>query len=83
MSPSGTHVTPASVAELKRVGISGSPSAWTGARQRCTTGSTGAGAFEQATASLAYAREGGLPFQINTTVTQHNRHDLAQMLRWR
>jgi radical SAM protein with 4Fe4S-binding SPASM domain len=39
------------------------------------------GAFEQATASLAYAREGGLPFQVNTTVTRHNRHDLADMLR--
>jgi heme b synthase len=82
MSPSGTHVTPASVSELKRVGV-----------QRISVsldGSTAAlhdrfrqvsGAFEQATASLAYAREGGLPFQINTTVTQHNRHDLADMLR--
>ncbi len=82
MSPSGTHVTPASVTELKRAGI-----------QRISVsldGSTAAlhdsfrqmaGAFEQATASLAYAREGGLPFQINTTVTRHNRHDLADMLR--
>jgi heme b synthase len=82
MSPSGTHVTPASVSELKRVGV-----------QRISVsldGSTAAlhdrfrqvsGAFEQATASLAYAGEGGLPFQINTTVTQHNRHDLADMLR--
>ena len=82
MSPSGTHVTPASVAELKRAGV-----------QRISVsldGSTPAlhdsfrqvpGAFEQAIASLAYAREGGLPFQINTTVTRHNRHDLADMLR--
>ncbi|RPI09365.1 MAG: TIGR04053 family radical SAM/SPASM domain-containing protein [Zetaproteobacteria bacterium] len=82
MSPSGTQVTPASVAELKRVGV-----------QRISVsldGSTAAlhdsfrqvsGAFEHATASLAYAREGGLPFQINTTVTRHNRHDLADMLR--
>ena len=82
MSPSGTHVTPAIVAELKRVGV-----------QRISVsldGSTAAlhdefrrvpGAFAQATASLAYAREGGLPFQINTTVTRHNRHDLADMLR--
>jgi heme b synthase len=82
MSPSGTQVTPASVAELKRVGV-----------QRISVsldGSTAAlhdafrqvrGAFEQATASLAYAREGALPFQINTTVTRHNRHDLADMLR--
>ena len=82
MSPSGTQVSPASVVELKRVGI-----------QRISVsldGSTAAlhdsfrqvpGAFEQATASLAYAREGGLPFQINTTVTRHNRHDLTAMLR--
>ncbi len=82
MSPSGTHVTPASVAELRRAGV-----------QRISVsldGSTAAlhdgfrqvsGAFEQAVASLAYAREGGLPFQINTTVTRHNRHDLADMLR--
>lgn len=82
MSPSGTQVTPASVAELKRVGV-----------QRISVsldGSTPAlhdsfrqvpGAFDQATASLAYAREGGLPFQVNTTVTRHNRHDLADMLR--
>jgi heme b synthase len=82
MSPSGTHVTPATVTELKRVGV-----------QRISVsldGSTAAlhdefrrvpGAFAEATASLAYAREGGLPFQINTTVTRHNRHDLADMLR--
>lgn len=82
MSPSGTQVTPASVAELKRAGV-----------QRISVsldGSTAAlhddfrrvsGAFDQATASVAYAREGGLPFQINTTVTRHNRHDLADMLR--
>jgi len=82
MSPSGTQVTPATVAELKRVGV-----------QRISVsldGSTAAlhdsfrqvpGAFEQAAASLAYAREGGLPFQVNTTVTRHNRHDLADMLR--
>ncbi len=82
MSPSGTQVTPASVAALTRAGV-----------QRISVsldGSTAAlhdsfrqvaGAFEQATASLAYAREGGLPFQVNTTVTRHNRHDLADMLR--
>jgi heme b synthase len=82
MSPSGTQVTPASVAEMKRVGVQrisvsldGSTSALHDVFRRVP------GAFEQATASLAYAREGGLPFQINTTVTRHNRHDLAEMLR--
>ncbi len=39
MSPSGTQVTPASVAELKRVGVQRISSAWTGARRRCTTAS--------------------------------------------
>jgi heme b synthase len=82
MSPSGTQVTPASVAELKRVGVQrisvsldGSTAALHDSFRRVS------GAFEDATASLAYAREGGLPFQINTTVTRHNRHDLADMLR--
>jgi heme b synthase len=82
MSPSGTQVTPASVTRLKQAGV-----------QRISVsldGSTAAlhdgfrrvpGAFEEAVRSLAYAREGGLPFQINTTVTRHNRDDLAAMLR--
>ena len=82
MSPSGTQVTAGTVRRLKEVGV-----------QRISVsldGSTPAlhdsfrqvpGAFTQATQSLAYAREGGLPFQINTTVTRHNRHDLTNMLR--
>jgi len=82
MSPSGTQVTPSTVQRLKQVGI-----------QRISVSLDGSiaelhdsfrqvpGAFAEATQSLAYAREGGLPFQINTTVTQHNRQDLANMLR--
>ena len=82
MSPSGTNVTPQSVARLKEVGV-----------QRISVSLDGStaelhdafrqvpGAFAEATQSLAYAREGGLPFQINTTVTRHNRHDLTSMLR--
>jgi MoaA/NifB/PqqE/SkfB family radical SAM enzyme len=82
MSPSGTQVTPTTVSRLKAAGV-----------QRISVSLDGStpelhddfrqvpGAFAAATESLAYAREGGLPFQINTTVTQHNRHDLASMLR--
>ncbi len=82
MSPSGTQVTPRSVAQLKQAGV-----------QRISISLDGStpelhdrfrqvpGAFAEARQSLAYAREGGLPFQINTTVTQHNRHDLQAMLR--
>jgi heme b synthase len=82
MSPSGTQVTPDTVARLKRAGV-----------QRISVSLDGStaklhdefrrvpGAFAEAVRSLAYAREGGLPFQINTTVTRHNHHDLAAMLR--
>jgi AdoMet-dependent heme synthase len=82
MSPSGTHVTPASVADLKRVGVQRISVSLDGSTARLHDSFRRVpGAFEQATASLAYAREGALPFQINTTVTRHNRHDLADMLR--
>jgi len=82
MSPSGTHVTPATVSRLKAAGVQrisvsldgSTPDLHDGFRQV-------PGAFDAATQSLAYAREGGLPFQVNTTVTQHNRHDLTDMLR--
>ena len=82
MSPSGTQVSPATVRRLKEVGV-----------QRISVSLDGStaqvhdsfrqvpGAFAEATQSLAYAREGGLPFQINTTVTRHNRNDLTNMLR--
>lgn len=82
MSPSGTNVTSRMVARLKEAGV-----------QRISVSLDGStadlhdafrqvpGAFAEATQSLAYAREGGLPFQINTTVTRHNRHDLPNMLR--
>jgi radical SAM protein with 4Fe4S-binding SPASM domain len=70
------------VRELKRVGVQrisvsldgSSPALHDAFRQV-------PGAFAAAIESLAYAREGGLPFQINTTVTRHNRHDLADMVR--
>jgi heme b synthase len=82
MSPSGTQVTPATVARLKAAGVQrisvsldgSTPALHDGFRQV-------PGAFAEATRSLAYAREGGLPFQINTTVTRHNLHDLPAMLR--
>ncbi len=82
MSPSGTQVTPGSVRRLKQAGI-----------QRISVSLDGStpevhdsfrrvpGAFAEATRSLAYAREGGLPFQINTTVTRHNLDDLPSLLR--
>jgi heme b synthase len=82
MSPSGTHVTPATVTRLKAAGVQRISVSLDGSTPELHDGFRQVpGAFEAATRSLAYAREGGLPFQVNTTVTQHNRHDLADMLR--
>jgi len=82
MSPSGTQVTPATVSRLKAAGVQRISVSLDGSTAELHDGFRQVpGAFAAATQSLAYAREGGLPFQINTTVTQHNRHDLASMLR--
>jgi heme b synthase len=82
MSPSGTQVTPKIVARLKHAGVQrisvsldGSSAALHDTFRRVP------GAFAEAVRSLGYAKDGGLPFQINTTVTRHNRHDLANLLR--
>lgn len=81
MSPSGTNLTPQLVSEMRAAGV-----------QRISVSIDGSnavlhdtfrqvpGAFDGVVASLAYAREGGLPFQINTTVTRHNIGDLPAML---
>jgi len=82
MSPSGTQVTPQGVAKLKQAGVQRISVSLDGSTADIHDGFRRVpGAFAEATQSLAYAREGGLPFQINTTVTRHNRHDLANMLR--
>ncbi len=81
MSPSGTNVTPESVARLKEAGVQRISVSLDGSTPELhDTFRQVPGAFAEATQSMAYAREGGLPFQVNTTVTQHNRHDLANML---
>lgn len=82
MSPSGTQVTPQSVQQLKQAGVQRISVSLDGSTPEIhDTFRRVPGAFAAATQSLAYAREGGLPFQINTTVTRHNRGDLANMLR--
>lgn len=81
MSPSGTNVTPDLVRQMRTAGV-----------QRISVSIDGPnatvhdafrqvpGAFDDVITSLAYAREGGLPFQINTTVTRHNIAAMAAML---
>jgi len=38
------------------------------------------GAFKRAVEGAAYLKEGGLEFQINTTVTRHNKDDLPEIM---
>jgi radical SAM protein with 4Fe4S-binding SPASM domain len=81
MSPSGTNVSPELVRRIRESGV-----------QRISVSIDGSnagihdsfrqvpGAFDSVLASLVHARNGGLPFQINTTVTRHNIKDLPAML---
>jgi heme b synthase len=39
------------------------------------------GAFEGALRGVGFLKKAGVSFQINTTVTRHNRHDLANILK--
>jgi heme b synthase len=77
MAVNGTLLTPQVAARLKTTGI-----------QRLSISLDGAtaashdqlrvvpGAYEGALAGVTACREAGLPFQINTTVTRANRHEL-------
>ena len=40
----------------------------------------GAGAFDRAIAGMAFLREFGVPYQINTTVARHNAHQMPETL---
>jgi heme b synthase len=71
MAPNGTLITPENAKRMKEAGI-----------QRCSISLDGAdasrhdafrgvpGAFDGAMRGIAYLREAGIPFQINTTVTK-------------
>ena len=82
MSPNGTLLTPEVVEKIKMSGIScisvsldgSSPQVHDSFRQV-------AGSFEAAVRGLTYALQGNLSFQINTTVTRRNLHDLSSMLK--
>lgn len=82
MSPNGTLLTPEIIGRMKEVGIGRISVSLDGSNPgRNDSFRMVPGAFEAATRGLAYAREGGLPFQINTTVTRRNLDDLEAMLR--
>lgn len=81
LSPSGTNVDARAVKKMKDVGIRRISVSLDGPNPQVHDEFRGVpGAFEAALEGLAHARPGRLPFQINTTVTQHNVGMLADML---
>ena len=81
MSPSGTNLTPDLVRQMRASGVQRISVSLDGPNARIHDAFRQVpGAFDDVIISLAHAREGGLPFQINTTVTRHNIADLPAML---
>ncbi len=81
MSPSGSNITPQVIAKMQVSGVKmislsldgSTPVIHDNFRQV-------PGAFDLAMRNIAYAKEGKMPFRINSTVTKHNSDDLPNIL---
>lgn len=81
MSPSGSSFTPKTVDKMKAAGVKMISVSLDGSNATIHDGFRQVpGAFDMSVKNMSYAREGGLPFQINTTVTKHNLEDLGNIL---
>jgi len=73
MAPNGTLINPQTAALMKRSGIQRISVSIDGAAAEDHDRFRGVdGAFDQLMRGLHYAREAGIEFQVNTTVTRHN-----------
>ena len=80
MSPSGSEITPEVVQKMKDSGIGRVSISIDGSNASIHDGFRMVqGAFDLALSSIHHIKNGGLPFQINTTVTEHNIHDLPNI----
>lgn len=80
VSPSGTEVTPPVVARLQEAGVRGVSISIDGPSPELHDDFRGVpGAFQRAAESLGYLRDAGMPFQINTTVSDVNSGCLREM----
>jgi AdoMet-dependent heme synthase len=78
MAVNGTLMTPETVKRMQQAGIQRISVSLDGASAATHDAFRQvAGAFEQALRGIGYAREGGLDFQINTTITRQNLEELA------
>jgi len=73
MSPSGSHITSEVVQKMRRSGVRMVSISIDGPDRGAHDGFRKVdGAFDTAISAIRQLREGGMKFQINTTVTQHN-----------
>ena len=81
MSPSGSNITPRVVEDMLRARIRRISISLDGSTKDVHDEFRGvSGAFGTALSGISYARAGGLAFQVNTTVSQHNLSDLPNIL---
>jgi radical SAM protein with 4Fe4S-binding SPASM domain len=77
MAPCGTLVTRESLAALKAAGVAACSFSLDGATAASHDAFRGVpGAFENVTRAMTVARDIGMPFQVNTTVSRLNRESL-------
>lgn len=77
MAPCGTLVTRDSLVALKEAGVTACSFSLDGAAAATHDAFRGVpGAFDNVRRAMAVAVEIGMPFQVNTTVSQLNRHEL-------
>jgi len=82
LSPNGTLITPWAVQEMQRAGVQRVSISLDGSCAERHDAIRGVpGAFEAAVRGVGFCRDGGLPFQINTTVMRQNVDDLEAIHR--
>ncbi|HOY61891.1 MAG: Antilisterial bacteriocin subtilosin biosynthesis protein AlbA [bacterium ADurb.Bin236] len=81
MSPCGPLITPETASKMKESGIQRISVSIDGATAATHDEFRGVpGAFDGALRGIGHARDAGMEFQINTTVTKHNISELADIL---
>ncbi len=80
MAPSGSKIVPGTVRRMKESGVRMVSISLDGSNPEMHDGFRKVtGSFEMAASALKVFKDGGMPFQINTTVTQHNLGDLPNI----
>ena len=81
MSPCGPMINPETAKKIKEAGIQRISISIDGATAGTHDAFRGVpGAFDAALEGLGHAKDAGIEFQINTTVTKHNINELADIL---